>query len=267
MKTYKELTAEFDRRLHYLQAVKLSSNLSSRSRIFMDEDKIFLGNTSSKSLGFYTSTEAARISQVPQWTLNSWRRNGIIIPSMRWIDEFNMDHMGHTFENIVFMRLVRILREKGISLYHSVDAVKKVRDRFGPPSKGWIQARIFVENKDVFVYSNKDKWETTVATRERQRVAEFIFGKEFALLKERADALLIPSQFMKDVEIDLAVHNGLPLVLETTILTRTVHSLRQQGYEYADIQGMYPFIPSQRIVGAEEYETFLDKALAKQNLN
>lgn len=210
-------------------------------------------------LGFYTAAEASRIAQIPLWTVNSWKREGIIIPSAKWVDESNKEHMGHTFETVVFMHLLRTLREKGISLRHAVDAVKKVRDRFGSPGKRWVEAKIFVDAKDVLVYDRQDTYETTDATKGNQRVAEFIFGDEFSSLRDRADALLIPSQFLRYVEIDPAIQNGLPIVLETTILTRAIHSLRRQGYEYVDIQEMYPFIPNDRIIGAEEYERFLDK--------
>ena len=51
--------------------------------------------TNGKSLGFYTPAEASRIAQVPQWTVNSWRRAGIVIPSIEWIDEQEMAENGY----------------------------------------------------------------------------------------------------------------------------------------------------------------------------
>jgi uncharacterized protein (DUF433 family) len=210
-------------------------------------------------LGFYTSAEASRIAQVPLWTVHFWRRSGIVIPSVEWIDEQEKIHIGHTFETVVFLRLIRLLREKKIALPQSVKAVKSLRDRLGPPSKRWADAKIFADNKDVYVYDASDGWESTVATRSHQRVAEFFFGEEFRRLKERADALLIPEQFMDYVEIDPTIQNGLPIILDTSVLTNLVHKLKQQGYEYIDIEEMYPFIPSDKIIGAEEYETFLDQ--------
>ena len=215
--------------------------------------------SSRKPIGFYTPHEASRIAQIPLWTINSWRRNGIVIPSVKWTDELKTEHIGHTFETVVFLRLIRLLREKRISLYSAVKAVKQLNERFGYPSKRWVEARIFVEGKDVFVYDKRDNWDTTVVTRGHQKVSEFIFGEEFELLKDRADALLIPSQFMKYVEIDTSIQNGLPIIFNTTILTSLIHSLIQQEYEYHDIHEMYPFISIEKITGAEEYEKFLDR--------
>jgi len=212
-----------------------------------------------KSLGFYTPTEASRIAQVPEWTVSSWRRGGIIIPSIKWIDERNKVHIGHTFETVVFLRLIRLLRDKGITLFEAVKVVKSLRDRLGSPNTKWANVKIFADNKDVIVYDHSDGWESTVATKGHQKLAEFFFGEEFKRLKERADALLIPEQFMDYVEIDPSVQSGLPIILDTSLLTSLVHKLRNQNYEYTDIQKMYPFIPNNKIIGAEEYETFLDQ--------
>lgn len=215
----------------------------------------------SKSHGFYTTIQAARIALVPHWTLSNWKRNGIIIPTVKWVDELNKEHLGHTFETVVFLRLLRLLREKGISLYKAVGAMQQLKKRFGSPNKRWADAKLFADREDAYVYEDKDKdmWGTTVATRYNQRVAEFVFGEEFILLKDRADALLIPSQFMDSVEIDPSIQNGLPIMLDTTILTSLIHKLSMQGYNYLDIHQMYPFIPDNKIKGAEGYETYLDK--------
>lgn len=212
-----------------------------------------------KSLGFFTPAEASRIAQVPQWTVNSWRRGGIVIPSVEWIDELDKVHIGHTFETVVFLRLIRMLRDKSITLLESVKAVNQLRRRFGVPSKKWFNVKIWVAAKDVFVNDYRDGWDSTVLTKGHQKVAEFFFGEEFRLLKDRADALLIPEQFMQYVEIDPAIKNGLPIVLGTSVTTSLIHKLRQRKCNYRDIHDMYPFIPRNKIIGAEKYEIFLDK--------
>ena len=221
--------------------------------------KLISKPTNGKSLGFYTPAEASRIAQVPQWTVNSWRRGGIVIPSVEWIDELNKAHIGHTFETVVFLRLIRMLRNKSITLLESVKAVKLLRRRFGVPSTEWVNVKIWVAAKDVYVNDYRDGWDSTVLTKGHQKVAEFFFGEEFRLLKDRADALLIPEQFMQDVEIDPAIKNGLPIVLGTSVTTNLLHKLRQRQCNYKDIHDMYPFIPHNKIIGAEKYEIFLDK--------
>lgn len=212
-----------------------------------------------KSLGFYTSAEASRIAQVPIWTVHSWRRHGIVLPSVEWTDELNKVHIGHTFETAVFIRIIRLLRDKGTSLLTAVRAVKSIRERLGTPSERWANAKFFVRNKEIIVSDETNGWESTVATKGHQKVAELLFGDEFERLKERADALLIPEQFMDYVEIDPSIQNGLPIILNSCILTSLVHKLYIQGYDYHDVRDMYPFLPLRKIKGAEEYESFLDR--------
>ena len=215
--------------------------------------------THGKSLGFYTPAEAARIAQVSLWTVHDWRRKGIVLPTIEWIDETNKIHLGHDFETVVFLRLIRLLRDKGISLLQSVKAVKALNTRLGSPSRRWANARIFVSAKHVIVSDESDGYGSTDVTKGHQVIWEVFFGEEFRRLKERADALLIPEKYMNFVEIDTSIQNGLPIILNSTILTRTVHKLCQRGYDHRDIRDMYPFIPLSKIEGAEGYESLLDK--------
>lgn len=215
----------------------------------------------SKALGFYTPAEASRISQVPQWTVNYWRRNGVVVPSVEWIDERNKVHIGHNFETVVFLRLIRLLREKDVTLVDAVMAIKSLRERFGTPSKRWSDAKIFVNHKHAYAYDKKDDWGTTVVTQGNQKVADFLLGEEFSHLKERADALLIPEQFIEYVEIDPAVKSGLPIILGTSVLTSLIHTLKSQGYGYTIIHEMYPFLETKKIIGADQYETYLDQPI------
>jgi len=221
--------------------------------------KLVTPRRNSTSLGFYTPAEASRIARVPQWTVNSWRRQGIVIPSVEWVDEQANVHAGHTFETLVFLRLIRMLRDKHVTLLNAVEAMKLLRERFGTPSTTWAEIKIVVYLSGVYV-DRKDEWGTTSLTKHHQKLAELLFGEEFRYLKERADALLIPNEYLDYVEIDTSIQNGLPIIHDTSILTSLVHKLRQQEYKYSDIQEMYPFLPRAKIIGAEEYEILLDKA-------
>ncbi|MFC2008427.1 hypothetical protein ACFLT0_01895 [Chloroflexota bacterium] len=218
-------------------------------------------NSVGESLGFYSPFEASRIAQVPLWTVHSWRRHGIVIPSVEWTDELNKVHTGHNFETVVFLRIIRLLRNKGLSLFTAVRTVRSIRKRLGTPSVRWANAKFFIRNRDIIVNDETDGWEYTVATKGHQKVAELLFGDEFKRLKERADALLIPEQFMDYVEIDPSIQNGLPIIFGTTVLTNVVHQLNIQRYEYSDIKDMYPFVPIDKIIGAGDYELFLDRAI------
>lgn len=212
--------------------------------------------------GYYVPSEAARIARVPVHSLHAWRRRGIVVPTIRWIDELEHEQNGYSFNGIVYLRLIKMLRDARVSLEKSVEVVYHLTARFGPPSTSWEEARIFRYGRDIDVYG-KDEWRTTVATKGGQKAWDELFGEEFIQLRDRADALLIPTRYQRYVEIDPHVRDGLPVVRATTIQTNLMHALRLQGQTHVEIQQDYPVLTLPQVKGADAYESFLDaEALA-----
>ncbi len=207
--------------------------------------------------GFYSRREAARLARVPLATVSQWSKKGIVVPTSKWIDEDDKEVEGYSFEGLVYLRLVRLLRTQDFPMRAVVHAVDHLRDVFGPPGPNWEEARIFSDGRDIWV-AHKDTWEVTSANRKGQKVAQVLLGPEFALLKQRADALLVPGEFARHVEVDPRIRNGLPVVRKTTIQTATIYSLHQTGRTYRRIGEYYPHLSRAQIVGANRFEQFLD---------
>jgi uncharacterized protein (DUF433 family) len=186
-----------------------------------------------------------------------WSTKGIVVPTSKWIDEDDKETQGYSFEGLVYLRLVRLLRTQDIPMRAVVHAVNHLKDVFGPPGPRWEEARIFTDGRDIWV-DHKDTWGVTSASRRGQKAAQVLLGTEFALLKERADALLVPSHFARHVEVDPGTRNGLPVVRETTIQTATIHSLHGTGLTYKRIGEYYPHLSRTQIVRANRFEQFLD---------
>ena len=209
--------------------------------------------------GFYTASEAARIARVPRARLRAWRREGVIHPSLCTADEEGNTQIGYTFEDLAYLRLLRLLRDRGISLERAVRALQHLRERFGPPGAGWATARIWVQGRDVFV-EGADTWEITTATRGGQQAAQSLLGEDFAAMRERADALLVPREYHASVEIDPGVRSGQPVVRHTSIPTAVIHRLHQRGLDTRRIREAYPHLSPAQIKGALAFEHFLDEA-------
>ena len=62
--------------------------------------------------GFYSRREAARLARVPLATASQWSTKGIVVPTTKWIDEDDNEIQGYSFEGLVYLRLVRLLRVK-----------------------------------------------------------------------------------------------------------------------------------------------------------
>lgn len=211
--------------------------------------------------GFYTPAEAARLARVPGHRLAAWRREGIVFPTIHTIDIDGRESVGYSFESLVYLRLLRMLRGESVPLFKAVQTVKHLRDRLGPPSAQWDQARIFAQGGDVFV-EFKDDWDVTSATRGGQRAAEMLFGEEFARFRDRADALLVPWRFQPTVEIDPEIRSGHPVVRGTTLRTSVLYALRQRRQSPRNIQTAYPHLTLSQIRGALAFEGFLDAEAA-----
>ena len=211
--------------------------------------------------GFYTSSEAARLARVPRHRLYAWHHQGIIAPTLEVVDFEGKEATGYSFEGIVYLRVVRMLRDY-VSLEKAVKAARHLRERFGVPGPAWADARIRLEAGDVFAI-RRDEWEATVATRSGQKVdVVILFGEEFEQFLDRADALLVPRQYQPFVEIDPGARSGQPIVRETTIPTSLLYRLRLRGYSYARLRDEYPGLTLDRIKGAIAYERFLDAEAA-----
>ena len=207
--------------------------------------------------GFYSRREAARLGRVPLATVSLWSTKGIVVPTSTWIDEDGKEIQGYSFEGLVYLRLVRLLRTQAFPMRAVVHAINHLKDVFGPPGPRWEDARIFADGREIWV-DHKDAWGVTSASRRGQKAAQILFGPEFALLKERADALLVPSEFSRHIEVDPGIRNGLPVVRETTIQTATIHSLHGAGLTYRQIREYYPHLSRTQIVRANRFEQFLD---------
>ncbi len=213
------------------------------------------------STGFYAPPEAARLARVPIAEVRAWRREGIVVPTLRGTEGEWADRAGYTFEAVVYLRLLRMLRERRVPLHRAVTAVRHLQERFGPPGTGWEAARIFVRGQEVFVDS-KDQWQTTVASKGGQKVAEILFDEEFRLLRQRADALLVPARFQEVVEVDPSVRSGLPTIRGTTLPTRILYGMRRAGATIARIRESYPWLSAEQVNWALAFERYLDARAA-----
>ena len=210
--------------------------------------------------GFYRTKEAARIARIPVPTLRNWRHIGVILPSLEFTDDDGKIEKGYDFEALLFARLLRVLREHQVSLKRSVATLRHCTVRFGPPGPAWAEVKVFAfEGAEVFTYSDKDGWGATAPTKGGQKAAEELFGDEFYELKDNADALLIPKDFIECVQIDPEIRDGMPVVRGSRIMTSTLQNMVEANWTPRLVVDLaYPHLTERQVECAVEYERFLD---------
>ena len=209
--------------------------------------------------GFYTAHDASRIARIPLNTLYSWGRKGLIHRRVTFIDEDGKEERGYDYESLLLARLLRILRQNGIGMRRAVATLRHCMDRFGSPGPAWAEVKVFsFEGADVVTY-RADEWDSTVPTKSGQKVAEELFGEEFTMMKEDADALLIPKQFLCCVHIDPHIRDGMPVVRGSAIETGTLREFVNTNWTpRLIVDKAYPHLDEERVECALAYEQFLD---------
>ncbi|MDP3063089.1 MAG: DUF433 domain-containing protein [Chloroflexota bacterium] len=206
--------------------------------------------------GFYSRSTAARLARVPQRTVTLWDRHGIIPPIVQWVNEQGKEIPGYTFEGLVYLRLIRMLREmkKPFPLRKVVETVTYLRTIYGPPSPRWVEAKIVSDGKNLWVQHPV----IAVASRAGQMPLKEFFRAELGRMAQRQDALLIPLDFMRWVEIKPALRNGMPVIKGTGIETSIIHAAFNQGLTVPNIKSRYPYLSPPQISHSERFEQFLD---------
>jgi len=208
------------------------------------------------SQGFYLRPSAARLARVPLPTLRLWDKKGIVPPTVCWTGGQRTDAFGYTFEGLVYLRLIRMMREteRPFPMRKIVDTIKYLVTQFGPPGPKWVEARIVSDERDLWIQQPV----VAAASRSGQMPLQVFFDQEFALFGEREDALLIPGEFMPWVEIKPALRNGMPIIRGTGIETAIIHAAFNQGLTTSALRRRYPFLTVPQINHSEGFEAFLD---------
>ena len=86
----------------------------------------------------------------------------------------------------------------------------------------------------------------------------YVGSQDFRKLRQGADALLIPNEYVGYVEINPDVSDGAPVVRETRIKTAVLHAMVNVGRTTNDImRNAYPFLTHVQIDSAVGFERSL----------
>jgi uncharacterized protein (DUF433 family) len=193
-------------------------------------------------------------------TLSHWVGAGIVTPTREILNpEGGQIERGFSFSDVAYLRILRHFREEGVPMEYAVDALVHLQERFGPPGPRWRLARVFVDGRRIYAHQ-PDDWATTLATRGGggQKVGETYFTDVFRDLRDRADSILIPEEFLDTVEIDPSVAGGLPVIKGTRMPTEVIRDLGRNLTPF-EISKRFGFLSSTQIEGAIGFESYLDR--------
>lgn len=213
--------------------------------------------------GFYSTAQVSRIARIPFSTLQGWKAKGIIVPSLIVVDGGTVIDYGYSYADLTIIKLMRMAKLGKLNLKSVGITFRHLFDRFGPPSKGWADAHVYIVGNNVFA-ERQDEWETTTATKYGQKIETRLFGDFFAVLREMEEggSILIPREFAPFVDIKPEVMEGEPVVKNTRVPTRVIYTKYVMGRTANQIAQLYG-LARQVIENVIAYETFLSSPIAQ----
>jgi len=212
-------------------------------------------------LGFYPTSQVARLARIPTSTLYEWKRRGIIAPSVRVISAGEVADEGYSYADLTVVRLLRELRDDHIDLTSAGVALQHLSQRLGPVDSGWADAHVYFVGNRIYA-ERPDEWGITDATGFGQRLEERLFGDYFEELRrlEEGASIIIPEVFRRSIEIDPEIMGGEPVLRNTRVPTAVLMELVREGAKVRDVVALYRPIPKEDIEAAIAYERYLDEA-------
>ena len=209
--------------------------------------------------GFYSTAQVSRLARVPVSTLYAWKTKGILVPSVVLQSHGLESDYGYSYANLTVIRLMRAIRDGKLQLRSVSIALHHLFERFGPPSKGWADAQVFIVGRHVFAEKREpDSWGTTTAEQYGQKVETRLFGDLFDELREMEEggSILVPQDFASAVEIDPNIMNGEPVVKNTRIVTSVLFVKYVKGKTIGELARLFK-LTQDVVKKVIEYEQFL----------
>ena len=208
--------------------------------------------------GFYSTAQVSRVARIPRRTLYDWKARNILRPSVQVLSSNGVVDEGYSYADLTIAKLMQALREDRLDLRSVGIALRHLFDRLGPPNQGWHDAHVYLVGNKVFA-ERSDEWETTTASQFGQKIETRMFGELFPLLREQEEAgsILVPTEFVRYVEINPDVMGGQPVVRDTRVPTAVLSALAEQGCSLAEMATLYAPIERRAIQAAIDYERAL----------
>jgi DNA-binding transcriptional MerR regulator len=109
--------------------------------------------------GYYAG-EAARVTGIPYRTIDHWARTGLITPSISEARGTGRSRL-YSFSDLIALRVIRELRDKGTSIQSLRKVVKRLR--VAGINSPLVEARFLVIGKDVAIINNANEIESTLS--------------------------------------------------------------------------------------------------------
>lgn len=203
----------------------------------------------------FSLPQASKLTGVPEGRLVDWDNEAFFVPSFAYEDRRSPYSRVYSFEDLVGLRTLNILRDR-VSMQHLKKAAKRLKQHSGKP---WSDLTLYTLNGEVhFKNPNDGKIEGAVsgqygATIPLESVAEELREKANRL-RERDSGLIGTIERHKFIMGNAHVFGG------TRIPVKSVISYLNAGYSDGEIIEEYPDLALEDINAARRFKEDLTRA-------
>lgn len=199
--------------------------------------------------GLYSPRVAARVAKIRYQNFQAWAKANLVHPAFQ-IQIGRRAEGVYSYYDLLLIRLIRRLREKGFSTKTIRKALDVISSMSGGDPYAWTKATICVDvDLIVALLAGRPEWCPVAASKGPQKMEVVFFPELIEELKRE----LVPERF-RYVEIDPEVLGGSPVVRGTRIPTSVVRLIEEEG---EDPKEAYPDLTDEQINDARAYEAFL----------
>ena len=212
---------------------------------------------------FLELDEAARLALVKERRLARWVSIGVVTPSRRLVDtKRRVLDEGFSLGDVGYLHLLHHLRTQNVPLRTAVEVVYHLFDRFGPPGPKWREASVHVTPEGVVGFA-PDEWSATLAIPGKEGAGQKLALEVLGTIIDpeiTLERLLIPAEFLDDIELNSRKENGFPVIRGTRLRTSTIRRLADLHGTDVVIRDYYDHITPKNIEACRRFEEYLDKA-------
>lgn len=203
----------------------------------------------------FSLPQASRLTHVPEGRLVAWDKQNFFVPSLAYDDRRTPYSRVYSFEDLVGLRTLGILRER-VSFQHLGKAARKLKQHSGKP---WSNLALYTLNGEVhFKHPGDGRIEGAVSGQygdmiPLESVAEEMFEAANAL-RDRDERLVGTIERHKFTMGNAPVFGG------TRITVSSVISFLDAGYSEEQILEEYPDLELSDVRAAKRHKENLTRA-------
>ena len=203
----------------------------------------------------FSLPQASRLTGVPEGRLIVWDKQNFFVPSLAYEDRHTAYSRVYSFEDLVGLRTLGILRER-VSFQHLRKAARKLKQHSGKP---WSDLSLYTLNGEVhFKHPGDGRIEGAVSG---QYGATIPLESVAAEMMEKANALRKRDESLTGtIERHKFTMGNAPVFGGTRITVSSVISFLDAGYSEKQILEEYPDLAIADVRAAKRYKENLTRA-------